>query len=627
MNTSPQPDKKLQDARACIARKDFATAEKLLQKIVTRNHNLPEPYYLLGIASLQQEKLQEAIAALRQTVKLAPRIFEAQNLLGICLAQLGQHTEACRSFREAVKLAPYSKEATFNLATAYFKSGKLEDSLKAYRQALHATPDNPHIHDTIGQILVLTGLPHEATGFHQRAIALQPYNPEFHFNLGNALLSQGKRTEAAKAYRQAISLRTDYIDAYCALGNALLEKGDPDGALDCYRHARQIDPDHAITLAFEAAAYEKLGRYLEAEELIDRAIATGSDSSHIATAFALISRHIGREDDAIAYLLRILQKPGVSPNSLSHLHFSIARLYDSKRQYTHAFEHYRQANEAIPNTYDQQKLQSSIIATIGFFSPERLSSMPHASKEDRLPIFIVGMPRSGTSLVEQILASHPDIHGAGELENIPNMALQVLPSLLNAPFPACLEHLTQELCDQLSDEYLSFLRSLDPKAKHITDKMPQNHAYIGLIELLFPGARIIHCTRNPLDTCLSCYFQDFGPRLPHTRNLSHLAHAYTLYRQLMAHWNAVSNMPILNVAYEQLVGNIEEETRRLLDFCGLPWNPECLQFHKSDRACKTASYDQVRQPVYTKSVNRWRNYRDFITPLQQIFKDVHIDYD
>ncbi len=271
-----------------------------------------------------------------------------------------------------------------------------------------------------------------------------------------------------------------------------------------------------------------------------------------------------------------------------------------------------------PNTAKVTADDKRIDRLIAAFTPERLQSLPRAQHDSKTPVFILGMPRSGTSLVEQILASHPQVHGAGELNNI--MRLESgMPDLVGGGkrFPDGLNKLTQEHVDELASHYLEHLAELSPDALRVTDKMPNNFLHLGTIQLLFPDARIIHCMRDPLDTCLSCYFQNFFAQHPYTNDLGHLGAYYNGYERLMAHWKQTLDLPIFDIRYEDLVENQETKSREMIEFIGLEWDEACLKFHENKRIGRTASYDQVRQPIYKGSVARWRNYESHLEPLRK----------
>jgi hypothetical protein len=298
------------------------------------------------------------------------------------------------------------------------------------------------------------------------------------------------------------------------------------------------------------------------------------------------------------------------------MYFLLGKLYDLTGEYDRAFSSYQAGNQLIPARFNRGTHRQSIREIISSFSRERMAAFPRSANASDKPVFIVGMPRSGTSLVEQILSAHPDIHGAGELMHMHNISALIKKiTHSDQDFPANLEYLTTGLLDHLADLYL---QNVERDAKHairITDKMPSNFRLLGLIELLFPNARVIHCIRDPRDTCLSCYFQQFTKGQHFASSLSDTAFYYNGYQRLMKHWKSVLSLPVFEVNYEEMVAGLEEMSRKLLCFLGLEWHPDCLDFHKTGRRVITASYDQVRRPLYTSSVGRWRNYRAHLDEL------------
>ncbi len=271
-----------------------------------------------------------------------------------------------------------------------------------------------------------------------------------------------------------------------------------------------------------------------------------------------------------------------------------------------------------PTPFDPEKTRHGISRKIAFFSRERLARLPRASNESELPVFIVGMPRSGTSLVEQILACHPAVFGAGELRDISRLADSLkAASAPDAEGPEDLAVLDEDSLDDAAAQHLDRLHALGGAAARVTDKMPYNFNNLGLISLLFPRARVIHCVRDPLDTCLSCYFQNFARGNFHSFDLRHVGLFYTQYQRLMRHWRAVLDIPVLDVHYEEHVAEPERVCREMLAFLDLEWDRACLRFHESKRVVKTASRDQVRRPIYTRSAGRWRHYDAYLGPLKE----------
>jgi hypothetical protein len=342
----------------------------------------------------------------------------------------------------------------------------------------------------------------------------------------------------------------------------------------------------------------------------------------LAATFADICHRVNRCPDAVAWLEEILADGLSERNDEARLHFCLGKIFDGMGEFDKAFAHFELGNTLKRVNFGASHYTEEMDALKRFFTPTMLASLPRASNRSELPVFIVGMPRSGTTLVEQILASHPAVFGAGELEDI-NRLVRMLPSRLggDTEYPQCLTNLGQELLDTMAQTYLDRLHGLANGALRVTDKMPHNFMSLGIIELMFPHARVIHCLRDPLDTCLSIHTHyDFNEHHGYAFDLRSLGEYYRKYLELMDHWRAVLSIPIFDLCYEDLISDQEGKSRALVEFCGLEWDPACLRFYESRRVANTMSHDQVRQPVYTKSIGRWKNYRRYLEPLNTALK-------
>jgi hypothetical protein len=299
------------------------------------------------------------------------------------------------------------------------------------------------------------------------------------------------------------------------------------------------------------------------------------------------------------------------------LHFAAAALLDRAGRYDEAFEHARRGKEGRRPDYDPSHNSQWIDCHLEYFTPAKLQSLPRASHGSRRPVFIIGMPRSGTSLVEQILASHSQVHGAGELRTLMSIRRAAWTSLWAAekPYPDLLDSMSKSIADELAGVYLSTIAALDERTTYVIDKMPDNFLLLGLIATLFPDSRVIHCTRNPLDTCLSCYMTYFAGGQEYSHDLAHLGSFYRDYDRLMKHWATVLNYPLIEINYENLIHDMPGQARQLLVQLELPWEDACLNFHQTKRPVLTPSSDQVRRPVYATSVGRWKHYAKHLSPL------------
>lgn len=304
------------------------------------------------------------------------------------------------------------------------------------------------------------------------------------------------------------------------------------------------------------------------------------------------------------------------------LHFSAGKLYDKLKRYEEAFEHYTKANSYTIEAYDEEREKAHINELISTFSKDNISHYMRATTDSRRPVFIVGMPRSGTTLTEQILASHNQVFGAGELGSMNRIVRTIRqPLSKDTTLHDILRKLDSSGMTDLAQSYLDDINKLNTTSRYVTDKMPHNFMHLGFINLMFPNARVVYCKRNPLDNILSIYFQNFTEWHSYAHNLIDIGAAYREHIRLMQHWTEVLDIPIMTLNYEDIVMNQEESSRQLLDFCGLQWDDSVLGFHKSARDIKTASYDQVTQPLYHHSVSRWRNYENQMSKLVELFPE------
>jgi tetratricopeptide (TPR) repeat protein len=379
------------------------------------------------------------------------------------------------------------------------------------------------------------------------------------------------------------------MDAHCNLGKAFLSLGDLDSAEACYRKAIEIDPESSV-------AWQNLS----------------------------VAGRFGPDDAAtIEALQKLLASPTVTDGSRIPLHFALAKIYDDCQRFDEAFEHYQAANRLKHKTlnFDRKKspLRVLVSNTISTYSADFFQQRIGYGSASEIPIFIVGMPRSGTTLVEQILAMHPLIFGAGELIYIANIATTLQKRLgASLPYPQCTKLIRESMANTLAREYLEQIRSVAGSAGRVTDKLPGNFMYLGLIALLFPRARVIHCQREALDVCLSIYFQNFlASDHAYAYDLADIAFQYRQYERLMGHWRKVLPLRIYDVQYEQLVADPEAGTRGLLGYCALPWDERCLRPYESKRPVYTASVWQVRQPIYKDSVHRWKRYEHHLGELKE----------
>ncbi|MHB8816012.1 MAG: tetratricopeptide repeat protein, partial [Steroidobacteraceae bacterium] len=575
-----------------------------------------EARFNLGIALHNLRRTEEAVFAYRRVLKLEPQRAEAHNNLGNALRDLGRAPEAVASYRRALEIQPDFAAAHHNLGNALRELGTLGEAIASYRRALEIQPDFAAAHDNLGSALRNVGALGEAIVSHRRALEIEPGSTEAHNNLGNVLLDLLRLDDAAACYRRALAIKPDYAHALTALAMVLRQQGRPAEAEASCRRALEIDPDSATTLAFFAELQADQGRFTEAENLFRRAIAVDPD---LPAAWAGLVRCRNMEGGDAAWLAASerLAARALPVRHEINLRYAIGKYYNDVKDYEQAFGHYKRANELTRrygSRHDRQNLTRRIDRLLTIYGQAWLSRARAEGIPAERPVLIVGMPRSGTTLAEQILASHPGVFGAGELSFWTEAA---------ATCDSCAPEDEAGIGDVagLARVYLRQLSSLSIDALRVVDKMPTNYMNLGLIHAALPQARIIHMRRSPLDTCLSIYFHNFSIAHPYATDLEDLAHYYSEYVRLMRHWRAsLPQEAMLEVPYEQLVEDPEAWSRRMLQFIGLPWDPRCLEFHETERPVITSSRWQVRQKVSRSSVGRWRNYERFIAPLRDLLQ-------
>ncbi len=572
---------------------NFNRANEYLSKAIAVDASNPLYVNNLGLVRKAEGRLDEAVACYRRAIELWPGYPEAHFNLGVTLQDQGKLDEAAEAYIKATRLKPDYTKAHHNLATVLMKQDRLEEAVQCYTEALSgAGPQMAEIHNNLGNVLRKPGRPTGATDELRKSIALKPGYGEGYYNLGIALLLQGQIAEARDCFREVLTRDPQDALGYSGLGDVHAAEGRHEAAIENYQKAISLDGN--CTLAYIGLAKAKKFS-MEDSELI-------SGIEHI-----LILKQDNKEAQRA-------------------LHFALGKIYDNCGLYDKAFTHYQNGNALKRSqvAFDGQKHIAEVSALINTYTVELFAHYAGHGANSELPVFIVGTPRSGTTLIEQVLAAHPRVHGAGELRFITEF-VQALPKRLDKSeaYPECLRFLTRELISELAEAYLENLRSYcgDDKVLRVTDKMPGNFYHVGLISILFPHARIIHCRRDPLDACLSMYFQRFNAGYQYSYDLDDLALFYSQYQRLMAHWRRVLPGRLIEIDYEDIVNHQEGASRKLVDACGLDWNDACLRFYEHNRPVLTASGWQVRQPIYKTAVQRWKHYEKHLGPLKEALGD------
>jgi len=660
LGASSKPARVLADALKHHRAGAFERAETLYRLLLQQAPDHPDLLHLLGVIGHQTGHPQAALALIDAAIARADTVADYHNNRGLVLLRLGRGAEAVACFDRALGINPAFSDAMSNRGNALQELGRLDEAAAAYRQAISISPRHAEAHSNLGNVLRRRGELIQAIESWRRAIAIRPDYHEAQINLGAGLVALDRLDEAIAVLDASLRSRPDNPDTLVQLAEALRLAGRSRESLAAAERGLKMNPHHPRLQIQQARALGALQRPEEALAIVGRAavdrpldadiqaelgqmLEYAGDLAEAAKVWRDLLRQEPENADALAGLLAVGRSE--SPAELVQraraiagddartfadrrvLHKALGDLMERNRDYAAAMEHFTAANglraqelSAQGIAFDAEALAAAVAGQIEVFDRETLRRLQSLGSDSALPIFIVGMPRSGTSLCEQILASHGDVVGAGELNEIQAIARD-LPRLAGDPaagYPECVRQLASPAAAMACERYLARLRDVSSIAPRIVDKHPINFRHLGLIAALFPRATIIHCRRDPLDTCLSCYAQNFDAPIPWTLRQESLGAYYREYERLMGHWHGIMPGRIFDFVYEEVVGDIDRTVHRLIDHCGLPWQARCLDFHQTQRVVRTASHRQVREPIYSRSVGRWKNYAPYLEPLRGI---------
>lgn len=544
-------------------------------------------------AALQRHRkgdIEFAYQAYRQVLAHYPEHPTALHYLGLVAQQVGRSEEAAKLLRRSSELDPTDPRVFNHLGQIVLAQGRAEEAVRYFEQALAVDPRHADSLNNLANTLKARGAFREAIDLYQRALRSAPQSSMSHYNLGNALKEVGEYDEALQMFERALACEPDHLPSHLNLAVLLEQKGRFEEAIGHYEHVLRLKPDHPKALA----------------NLI--AILAEPDPQLVRSAQLRLEATDLESDDRIK------------------LHHGVGKHYDRQKDFDQAFTHFAATNTLLKRRkapFDPQPVIDYFDRIIQTFSTDYFARLGKERCASQRPVFIVGMPRSGTTLTEQILASHPAIFGAGELQDIPHIVKS-----LKQRYPEALASQTTAEVTEHAQQYLAALEQRAPQAAiRVTDKLPVNFMHLGLIATLFPHARVIHCRRDPLDIGLSCFIERFELNHDFTTDLESFGHYFLQYERLMRHWRSVLPLPMHEQCYENLVTNQETGSRALVDYCDLPWDEACLDFQKADRAVLTPSRWQVRQPMYNNSVGRWRNYSEHMQPLRRLLEERDYRYE
>jgi tetratricopeptide (TPR) repeat protein len=572
----------------------------------------------LGNALRLRDDLKEAETHFRRAVEMVPSLAEAHSNLGQLLLERHQPHEALTHLSAAVRLRPDMAEAHNNLGNALRELGRLAAARQAYAQALHLNPRLAMTYNNMGQALQEENALDDARCWYERALELDPDSARFQCNLAGLLAEQETYDAAADGYRLALRLDPAYAEAHCGLGGVRHEQGLFAEAQAHYHEALHCNPDLPAAHAALGRVREELGDPAGAESCWRAALRHDPRHAGAHAQLATLLRDKLPDED-VAALRNLLADPDLPDARRAALQFGLAQVLDARGAFAEAAELLRQANAlalAVARRrgqgYDPAEHARFVAGMTTTCTPAFFERVRGFGLESQRPIFIVGLPRSGTTLTEQILASHSQVFGAGELR-LARADFEALAPQADAALEV-LARLDQATVRRIGEGHLGRLRELNADRPRAADKMPDNYLYLGLLAVLFPEAKFIHCRRDLRDVAVSCWMANFR-HIRWANDSDHIAGRFAEYRRIMEHWRRVLPLPVLEIDYEETVADLEGVARRLVDWCGLDWEPACLAFHEGKRPVRTASVSQVRQPIYQRSVARWKHYESALGAL------------
>jgi len=626
------PRKLAAEGHRALAKGDPRTAERLFREALALDEHDPAALGGLGMVAVQSGHMKAAAHLFLKAVEADPNQPDHAVNAGSALWRLGQRDRALSVLGDVAVRAPRNARARIAHGTALMETGRLVEAEAEARAALAVDRRDPGALGLLGRVLTRAGRPDEAVASLETATKRAPEDLGLANDLAMALSAAGRRDEAIGVLRGAVERAgtgPGSAEMSINLAGALLGEQRADEAEALMRGVLERLPDHIGARLMLGDTVQRQGRFTDARAAF-AAVLDRDPGNVLALRGLAKSGKVAAGDPVLEALRGAAATPGLARGPRVEALFALAKaLDDSGGDPAEAFAALVEANglQGQGRPDDIGARAALVERSLDVFTPDLFEGLSSVGHDSERPVFIVGMPRSGTSLVEQMIASHPDAVGAGELGSMPDLERD-LPGRLGgtAPYPACLGALSGAVVAQAAGDVLAVLdgaaqRAGKPDALRVTDKLPDNAMRLGLIALLFPKARVIVCRRDPMDTGLSLFQQNFSEGIPYANALESIGAAMSQHDRIMAHWRAVLPLWMLTVDYETLVSDLDGESRRIIDFLGLPWNDAVLRFHETERSVYTASKWQVRQPVFTGSVERWRRYAAQLEPLRAILDE------
>lgn len=601
----------------------FDEAEEQLRRAIALAPSFAKPHEDLGLLLLQQRRNEEAEDVLRRAVTLDPELEQAHFQLGRALLANGKSNEADEAFERCFALNP--EKGRLAEAARLHRAGKVEEAEKLYRRVLKDNPKNVTALRLLGVIAMQSGHPENAEELLSKAVRLAPDFTGAIIDLGRLHQDQNRLAEAIECFEKAVETDPRSSHAHFLLAAALAPAARTAAAAAAYRRAIELKPEHAGAWLGLGHTLKTLGRQPEAIEAYRECIRLKPANGESWWSLANLKTYpLGDED--IQAMESALETPDLNEQSEVNFLFALAKAWEDREDYDQAWHYYDKGNrrQRLRENYDPVQTEVNNDAIVEVFTEEFLAVNEGLGCDDPAPIFIVGLPRSGSTLIEQILASHSQVEGTAELPYLGRVATSLNRNRADGVnYPQAVRELKGPNFEALGRRYLEHasLHRVEGLPRFI-DKMPNNFPNVGFAQLILPRAKIIDARRHPMDSCLSCYRQLFARGQTFTYDLTEIGEYFLQYQRMMDHWHAVLPGRVLTVQYEELVSDFDNQVRRLLDYCELPWEDACLNFHETDRPVRTASSEQVRQPIYQGAVGFWRRYEQHLDELAGVLEPV-----
>lgn len=610
------------------------------QQAVTLDPNSANAWSNLGITYYDAKQYEQAKNCHQRALAINPRLSCSLNNLGSIYKAQDHTTLALEFYQAAISASPHFADPLNNLGVLFLQKQEFKQAWSYLNQAIVLAPTFADAHCNLG--LTLLGLEQSANALlhFEKALQLKPDYAEAYYGCAKVYLHQHNFTESERSIRQAIRLNPEQVEFYQLLADIGHEQGHYTQALMHLDQALAMDPTVSNLYLSKGNVLMGMGEIAQAKEQFLKVTSDPNLGARVNAHYSLIQLAKVKPDSRSLHALLSITKDlhALSPESprptghrnlndqqtLEYLYFALGKCFDDIGEWTKAFQYFSEGCRL-----KRQRIHYNIAEPIQLahklihgFTQQTIEHLQPFANPSALPIFIVGMPRSGSTLVEQILSEHSHVYGAGELKYLNTLIQRPIKNQFNTLYyPDNIVHLSPEICRAIPDSYVAYLQHHSPQAIRITDKMPYNFVAIGLIHALLPNAKIIHVKRNPMDTCLSCYTKLFSEGQLYSYELTELGQYYQCYERIMNHWRRILPSDTwLDIEYETMVHNLEAEAQRLIKFCDLAWEPSCLNFYQSKRQVRTASFVQVRQPIYTSSVERWRRYEQELAPLIRVLE-------